>query len=119
MRTIDYNGYVPDHDAMNHDAVVCEIQARARARGVLSHYCGPSLRCTGDRGKPDLVLVGNFGVAWIEVKMPGDCLDPEQTRWRYKLRAAGQLVETMGPGDLVAGGAVDQLLELAALGAVA
>jgi hypothetical protein len=95
---------------MTHDQVVSEIQARAAGRMILSHYCGPSLRCQGDRGMPDLVLIGMFGAGWIEVKMPGDSREPDQTTWYHRMRAAGQLYETMGPADLAEGGAVDLFL---------
>lgn len=85
---------------MTHDEVVAEIQARAKARGVLSHYCKRGQFCQGDNGMPDLLLVGAYHVGWIEVKMPGDKRDPGQTAWFYKLRATGALVEQMGPRDL-------------------
>jgi hypothetical protein len=75
---------------MTHDEIVTEIQARARKRGILTHYCGPGLRCQGDRGAPDLVAVGMFGAAWIEVKTANDRLKPDQTTWMHALKAAGQ-----------------------------
>ena len=37
-------------------------------------------------------------------------LKPDQTLWRYKLKAAGQAVEVMGERDLAPGGAVDMML---------
>jgi len=75
---------------MLHDQIVAEIQTRAETRGVLTHYCGSSVRCTGHRGKPDLFLVGRYGAAWIEVKRPGDELRPDQTTWKHTLIAADQ-----------------------------
>ena len=117
IRPIDYNGHVPlEEQAVNHDQIVAEIQKRAKARGLLSHYCGSAERCHGDRGMPDLVLAGPFGVAWVEVKTPGDRLRPEQTSWRYMLQAAGEVYEVMGERDLAPGGAVDMLLSFAATG---
>jgi hypothetical protein len=85
---------------MTHDEVVAEIQARAKRRGILTHYCGRAQHCKGDRGSPDLVLVGPYHTGWIEVKMPGDTRKPEQTTWFHALRAGGQLYEQMGPADL-------------------
>lgn len=100
---------------MTHDQVIDEIVDRARARGVLSHYCGRATRCQG-RGLPDLLLASDFHVGWIEVKMPGDAREPDQTTWAYKLRASGQLYEVMGPRDLGQGHAVDQFLEFISSG---
>lgn len=85
---------------MTHDEAVAEIQRRAAERGVISHYCKRPVSCSGDRGLPDLVLVGPFGVAWIEVKMPGDNLDPGQTTWKHALIAAGQRHYVLNPNDL-------------------
>lgn len=88
---------------MTHDEVVGEIQRRASARGILSHYCGRAVACRGDRGQPDLVLVGAQHTGFVEVKMPSDTRDPGQTTWYHKLRGTGALVEQMGPRDLDSG----------------
>ena len=104
---------------MTHDQIVAEIQARAKRRGILSHYCGSAERCHGDRGMPDVLLVGMFGAAWVEVKTPGDTLRPDQVTWNHALKAAGQLYEVMHESDLAPGHAVDQFLEFVSLGAVA
>lgn len=74
-----------------HDEIVTEIQSRATAAGVLSHYCGRSQQCDGDRGLPDLILVGVHGAAWVEVKTPrSPGMSADQVQWAYQLRAAGQ-----------------------------
>ena len=104
---------------MTHDEIVAEIQLRAKRSGILSEYCGRALRCQGDRGKPDLFLVGMFGAAWIEVKTPGDQLRAEQVTWKHMLRSAGQVHEVMGERDLAAGGAFDMLLSFVAEGSAA
>lgn len=101
---------------MTHDEVVTEIQARAQARGILTHYCGPGERCKGDRGMPDLILVGGSYVAWVEVKTLGDRLKSLQTRWRYALLAIGAVYRIMYEYDLRPGGAVDVMLSLVADG---
>lgn len=103
---------------MTHDQIVAAIQDRAKTRGVLSHYCHRAVRCSGDRGLPDLVLVGAWNIAWCEVKTPScPTLDSGQTRWRHALRAAGQIHEVMGERDLEPGGAVDMMLSFVATGA--
>jgi hypothetical protein len=103
---------------VTHDEIVKEIQARAKQRGILTHYCGRSERCTGDAGQPDLILAGRDGTAWIEVKTPGTDPSPAQIRWKYALRASGQIWEVMLEHDLEQGGAVDMLLELLDTGLV-
>ena len=75
---------------MLHDDIVREIQARATKRGMLSHYCGHAIHCKGDRGAPDLFVVGPYGMAWFEVKTGGADLSPGQTSWRHMLTAADQ-----------------------------
>jgi len=101
---------------MTHDQIIAEIQRRAKARGMLSHYCRRSVTCNGDRGLPDLFLAGHFAAAWLEVKTPS-CpnLTPEQTTWAHCLRAAGQTHYVVGPVQL-ANGVVDQILDYLALG---
>jgi hypothetical protein len=61
---------------VTHDDLVSEIMRRATRHHVLSHYCAKSLRCRGDRGMPDLLLVGAYGAAWVEVKTFGEHLEP-------------------------------------------
>jgi hypothetical protein len=100
---------------MTHDETVAEIQRRARARGILTHYCGTAVRCSGDRGQPDIVCVGKFGAAWIEVKSPYDRLSSEQTQWMHALRAAGQLHYVVRPQGLD-DGSVDAILDRLAFG---
>jgi hypothetical protein len=103
---------------MLHDDIVAEIQARAKRRGILSHYCGHAIHCKGDRGAPDLLLVGHFGAAWVEVKTGSATLDPGQTTWKHALRAAGQEHHVIREPDLH-NGQVNWLLDLVSLGAVA
>jgi hypothetical protein len=75
---------------VTHDEMVSEIQNRAKRRNVLTHYCRRAQFCGGDPGLPDLVLVGAYGAAWMEVKTPRDQLDPPQVTWMHQLKAAGQ-----------------------------
>lgn len=100
---------------MTHDEIVVEIQSRARRRGILSHYCPDSRRCDGDRGIPDLVLIGPHGAAWLEVKAPHDRIKPDQTTWKHTLRAAGQEYHLIR-GDMLLNGVVDGILDGLALG---
>jgi len=95
---------------MTHDEVVTQIQLRARAQNILTHYCGRAERCCGDRGQPDLILVGAWNVAWVEVKSRYADLAPDQTTWFHTLRGSGQVCEILNEHDLEPGGAVDALL---------
>ncbi len=100
---------------MTHDEIVAEIQDRARARGVLSHYCGTAVRCQGDRGQPDLMLVGRYSMCFAEVKGTRARLTPEQTTWRHALLAAGERVYVWHEPDLTNGN-IDQVLHVMASG---
>lgn len=103
---------------MNHDEIVAAIVARAkRSKGlVLTHYCAAGWMCTGDRGLPDLVLAGPFGVAWLEVKTPAKPkLSPEQVTWKYTLQGSGQRVYVVGASEL-AGDLIDRIVSALALG---
>lgn len=82
---------------------------------MLTHYCPDSRRCDGDRGMPDLLLVGMFGAAFVEVKTPNDRLKPEQTTWKHALRAAGQEYHVVR-GDMLLNGIVDGMIDGLALG---
>lgn len=100
---------------MTHDEMVAEIQRRATARGVISHYCGRAERCHGDRGQPDLMLAGLVGVGWMEVKTPADRLKPAQTAWMYMLKASGQRHYVIREPQL-SDGTVDGILDTLAYG---
>lgn len=100
---------------MTHDVVVSEIIARAAGRGVLSHYCGRAQLCQGDRGMPDLLLVGAYHHAFVEVKIGRDQLEPEQTAWRHQLQAAGVIFYVVA-GDSLTNGVVDRILDFLATG---
>ena len=100
---------------MLHDDVVREIQERAAKLGVLSHYCGKALHCKGDRGVPDLLLVGPHKAAFIEVKTQYANLAPDQTTWMHALIGAGQLHYVMREADLE-NGRLASVLETLAYG---
>jgi len=54
-------------------------------------------------GFPDIVLVGQHGVAWAELKTEYGRMSREQTIWQYRLRAAGQRHYLWRPSDLESG----------------
>lgn len=82
---------------------------------MLTHYCPDSRRCDGDRGIPDLLCIGHFHAAFIEVKTANDRLRPDQTTWMHALKAAGQLHYVVGP-EALANGVVERILDYLATG---
>lgn len=88
---------------MTHDEVVAEIQRRAGERGLLSHYCGDSRHCRGDRGFPDLVVAGLYGTAFLEVKTGFKGFSPAQTTWTYQLLSGGETALMVRNEDLADG----------------
>ena len=95
---------------MTHDAVIEAIISRARAANVLSHYCGQAHLCKGDRGAPDLLCVGPFAAAFLEIKMPASPgLSSGQVNWKHQIRAAGMTHYVLGP-ECLDNGQADRIL---------
>lgn len=95
---------------MNHGQVISEIQVKAYARGLLTHYCADSRRCRGHSGFPDLVIAGGHDSAFLEVKTGDGRLTPQQLDWSYRLAAAGDNVHLIRLRDLL-NGRVDDILD--------
>ncbi|HEV2927570.1 MAG TPA: hypothetical protein VGW74_02675, partial [Propionibacteriaceae bacterium] len=57
----------------------------------------------GNRGMPDLVIVGPGGVLYPELKSASGSLDADQRRWRDALLAAGQRWRLYRPEHWLAG----------------
>jgi hypothetical protein len=55
------------------------------------------------KGFPDLVIAGPGGVLWRELKVPGNSLSSEQTKWKWTLKAAGADWGAWYPVDLSSG----------------
>lgn len=100
---------------MNHNEVVIRIGLMAADRGIKWAYFPSSVRLLGHRGFPDMLLAGPGGIAFIEVKTSSaPDLSPGQSRWKWMLRASGQVHEIMFERDLEPGGAVDMMLSFLA-----
>lgn len=96
---------------MTHDQIVQEIIRRAHKIGVLSHYCRESQRCLGDRGTPDLLLVGHYRAAFIEVKTPAcPTLSSNQVTWMHAIKASGGIHYVLG-AEALDNGVVGQILD--------
>ena len=56
-----------------------------------------------DPGFPDLVLAGDRGVIFAELKTDRGQLSPAQVRWHYRLQAAGAAWRLWRPAHLQSG----------------
>jgi hypothetical protein len=68
---------------------------------------------TSSPGWPDLVIIGDRGVLWRELKVPPDRLTSEQRVLGYRLLAAGQDWCVWGP-DQWRSGVIEQKLRVLA-----
>ncbi len=64
------------------------------------------------KGFPDLVLVGNGKLIWIELKAATGRLSEEQKQWQEALEASGQEVHVFRPEDWLSG-RIDEVLRAA------
>lgn len=89
----------------------------ARLMGYMVHGVRPAFRQSGefsdplkgDRGFPDLILVGNRRIIYVELKSDKSYLAPEQKIWRDRLVAAGADYCVFRPRNWSAG-KLEQLL---------
>lgn len=92
---------------MNHAQLQAGIVALALELGLHCHHC-PML--TSSPGFPDLVIIGDRGVLWRELKVPPDRLTSEQRALGYRLLAASQDWAVWMPGDWDSGWIEHELL---------
>lgn len=95
---------------MNHAQLQAEVVALAVELGLHCHYC-PML--TSSPGWPDLVIVGDRGVLWRELKVLPDRLTTQQRALGYRLLAAGQNWDLWTPDHWFNGRIEHDLLLLA------
>lgn len=88
------------------DDVLTAIVDYARLRGVLVHHSRPARTSKGwatpiqgDKGLPDLILVGAHGVLFRELKSATGRPTPEQTAWLDRLKAAGSDAAVWRPAE--------------------
>jgi len=81
---------------MNHAQLQAGIVGLALDLGLHCHHC-PML--TSSPGWPDLVIIGDRGVLWRELKVPPDRLRRGQRALGYRLQAAGQDWEVWTPAS--------------------
>lgn len=78
----------------------------ARLHGLRIHHCRPARTAngwatpiSGNKGFPDLVIVGPAGVLFRELKAANGKLSPEQTTWLDMLDLAGADAGVWRPVD--------------------
>jgi len=76
-----------------------QVIALAHGLGLAVFHSTDSRRDIG-KGYPDLTIVSPGGVLFAELKTEFGRLSSEQTRWRYKLLAAGQQYRVWTPEDM-------------------
>lgn len=81
---------------MNEDELLRNVTELCGWLGLPVHHCRPARTVTGwrtpiqgDRGFPDLVIVGADRVLYPELKSDSGSLDADQRMWRDRLRSAG------------------------------
>ena len=94
---------------MSEDQLLRKVLELARKYNVVAFHSYDSKRDTV-KGWPDLVLVGQNGVAFVELKSSGGEMSREQTILCHKLRAAGQEWHLWRPSDLE-DGTIKEILE--------
>lgn len=96
---------------MTEDELLRAVLDLCRLRGVLAHHCRPARLADGtwrtpiqgDKGFPDLVIVGARGVLFRELKSQGGVFTGEQAQWFRRLTNAGQDVAAWRPSDMASG----------------
>jgi len=74
---------------MNENQLYQGIVALLEARpALLWHHCTDSRKCRGQRGFPDLVIIGPKGVIFAELKSADGDTSPEQDLFGWTLEAA-------------------------------
>lgn len=106
---------------MTEDQLLANVLDLCRLTHVRTAHFRPARTATGWRtavsgdgkGFPDLVLVGNKGVLFRELKSDKGRPDTEQAVWLERLRAAGANVGVWRPDDLHAGSILHEIQAVA------
>ena len=88
---------------MTEDELQAKVTAMCDERGLMWHHCRDSRRCHGRRGLPDLLLAGEHGVLFRELKGEHGVTSSMQDLWGWILRKAGQDWALWRPSDLESG----------------
>lgn len=97
---------IPDPASrMSEEDLLRAVVDLAQLLGILVHHSRPALTgkgwrtaIVGDKGLPDLILVGARGVLYRELKADKGRVRPEQHDWLTRLEQAGQDAAVWRPG---------------------
>lgn len=83
------------------DALLAAVLAAGRRRGLDMFHVSDSRRMRA--GLPDLIVIGDRGILWRELKSPYGVASGQQKRLGWRLKAAGQDWGIWRPLDLRTG----------------
>lgn len=89
-----------------------EVIAECERFGLLWHHCPFGRRCDGSPGLPDLIIAGERGVIFRELKTEAGQTSADQDRWAWDLtRPEGGFFRwgIWRPSDLESGRIKDEL----------
>lgn len=106
---------------MTEEQLLRSVLDLTRWLDIFTHHCRPARTdkgwrtpIAGNRGFPDLVLIGPFGgILWRELKSQRGRLDPAQVVWGDRLRAGGGDWDVWRPDDWLSGRIERELKALA------
>lgn len=82
---------------MTEAELLASVLDLARLLGILAYHTHDSRR--SQAGFPDVVLAGDRGVIFAELKSETGRLNREQVAWRWQLEVSGQLYRIWKPHD--------------------
>lgn len=94
---------------MHERTLTRQVMAAAQGLGLLVHHCPDSRRCEGDKGLPDLIIIGSRGVLFAELKGEDGETSAAQDEWLYALHRSGAPYSVWRPEDWWSGRIIDTL----------
>lgn len=85
---------------MTEAELLTEVVKLCRQLGLLYHHCPDGRGCQGQRGLPDLIVVGTGGLALLELKSENGDDSADQALWAWTLYKAGARYALMRPAEL-------------------
>ena len=74
---------------MTEAELTAEVEKLCGRLGLLFHHCPDGRGCHGQRGFPDLIIVGSRGLALLELKSDDGEPSADQELWIYTAYRAG------------------------------
>jgi hypothetical protein len=95
------------------DELLAKITGRAAQLGIKAFHEPDSRKVRIGKGFPDLVLAGNHGVIFAELKSGAGKMTADQVGWRWQLLAAGAVFWVWRPVHWAEGDIEDELRRIA------